>query len=113
MMEEIVEGEDSVDATMEKMRVLDKKFRRACKQIMLLNQCIEDKQTRYNRAHRNNQRSWRYTLRLQLATLEGMRNMFYEYAHKRADELEALQDAMVEAGMLSETEEDLEWSDSD
>ena len=61
----------------------DAKFRRACQQIRLLNRRIDDAQVRYDRGYSANQRSYRYTLRLQLATLEGTRNMFYEYACRR------------------------------
>ena len=92
----------------------DHKFRKACQQIRLLNHRIEDTQARYDRAYSNNQRSYRYTLRLQLATLEGMRNMFYEYACCRADELEELQEKLIAAGYISDTsdtEEEMEyWS---
>ena len=105
----------NVDETIAKMRALDSKFKLACKQILVLNQRIKDKQVRYNRAYKVNQRSWRYTLRLQLATMEGVRNMFYEYAYKRADELEALQDILEEAGVMEsgddEEEDDMEWDD--
>lgn len=88
----------------------DRKFRRACQQIRLLNHRIEDAQIRYDRAYATSRRSFRYTCRLQLATLEGMRNMFYEYACNRADELEALQEDLIAAGLISDssdTEEDM------
>ncbi|KAI0240625.1 hypothetical protein LSAT2_008627 [Lamellibrachia satsuma] len=80
------------------IRQLDRKFRRACDQILLLNNQIEDLQTRYDRAMKANRRSFRYSLRLRLATLEGVRNMFYEYASRCADELEELQNQLIEAG---------------
>jgi hypothetical protein len=89
----------------------DRKFRLACQQIRLLNHRIEEAQIRYDRAYTINQRSFRYTCRLQLATLEGMRNMFYEYACHRADELEVLQEELIGAGLISEssdTEEEME-----
>lgn len=91
-------------------RLTDRKFRRACQQIRLLNHRIEDAQVRYDRAYKTNRRSFRYTCRLQLATLEGMRNMFYEYACSRADELEALQEDLIAAGLISDssdTEEEM------
>lgn len=96
---------------MAKMQGLDRKFRRSCNQIVLLNQRIKDKQARYDWALRAQQRSWRHSLRLQLASLEGLRNAFYEYAARRADELEVLQEALVEEGILSDTEEDLDWDE--
>lgn len=104
-----MEATHSSEEVIAKMRLLDRKFQHSCRQIMLLNHRIKEKQRRYDRAYKEHQRSWRYTLRLQLATMEGMRNMFYEYAYRRADELEALQDELVNAGIMSDTEEDLDW----
>lgn len=74
---------------------IDRKFRKACSQIVLLNNEIEALQARYNRTMKNNRRSFRYSIRLRLATLEGIRNMFYEYASRMADELEELQERVV------------------
>ena len=87
-------------------RSLDKKFRKACHHIRMLNRHIEDVQIRYDRAFSAGQRSFRYTHRLKLATFEGMRNMYYEYACRRADELEAMQDCLIHRGMISGSDSD-------
>ena len=94
--------------TIAKLRDQAHKFKKACRQIIILSHRIKDKQTRYDRAYTKNQRVWRYSLRLQLAVLEGMRNMFLEYAYRRADEIEALQDVLVAEGLMSDTEEELD-----
>ena len=52
---------------------------------------IEETEIHYNRSQAENRRSYRYILRLKLCTLEGVRNMFYEYAYAKADELEKMQ----------------------
>jgi len=91
-------------------RCLDKKFRKACHHIRMLNRQIEEVQIRYDRAFSSGRRSFRYTHRLKLATFEGMRNMYYEYACRRADELEKMQDCLIERGMISESDSD---SDAD
>ena len=91
-------------------RTLDKKFRRSCHHIRMLNRHIEDIQIRYDRAFASGRRSFRYTHRLKLATYEGMRNMYYEYACRRADELEKMQDCLIQRGMISESDSD---SDAD
>ncbi len=83
-------------------RLLDVKFRRACHHIRMLNRRIEEVQVRYDRAFASGQRSFRYTHRLKLATLEGMRNMYYEYACLRADELEQMQDVLIRQGFISD-----------
>lgn len=54
----------------------DGKFQRACAQVLLLNNMVQDLQTRYDRAVAQNMRQYRYTLRLRLCTVEGLRNMY-------------------------------------
>ena len=53
-------------------------FRKACHHVNLLDQKLDALTCRYQRAE--NQKGFRYNLRLQLATLEGMRASYYEYA---------------------------------
>ena len=88
---------------MTSFRVLEKKFQKACHHIRVLNRHIEQIQTRYDRAFLSARKSFRYTYRLKLATYEGMRNMYYEYATRRADELEKMQDLLIHGGMISES----------
>ena len=35
--------------------------------------------------------------------------MYYEYAYQRADELDATQDQLVSVGVLSDSEEEIDW----
>ena len=77
----------------------DGKFQSACAQVLLLNNTVQDLQTRYDRAVKENLRQYRYTLRLRLCTVEGLRNMYYEYACQSADEIEALEDTMRQLGV--------------
>ena len=65
----------------------ERRFRRACDQIVLLNQKLGEVQKRYKNARRTNNRSFRYNLRLKLAVLEGVRNMYYDYAYAKADQV--------------------------
>ena len=84
----------NMDTTKEqiyKIRDLNKKFRLSCTQLIHINNLIEETEVRYNRSQQVNHRSYRYILRLKLCSLEGVRNMFYEYAHAKADELEKMQ----------------------
>ena len=77
----------------------DAKFQKACAQVLLLNNMVQDLQTRYDRAVKENMRQYRYTLRLRLCTVEGLRNMYYEYVWQGADESEALEDTMRQLGV--------------
>lgn len=65
----------------------ERRFRRACEQIVLLNQKLEELQRRYNRAKDINQKSFRYSLRLRLSVLEGIRNTYFDYAHAKAEQV--------------------------
>ena len=67
-----------------------RKFRRACKQIILLNQHISDLKHRYNRAAKMQRKSFRCSLRLRMATYEGVRNMIYEYATRCLEDIERM-----------------------
>lgn len=84
----------------ERLLALNEKFKRVMAQIRLLNHEIKEKQVRYDRAYENDQMSWRYTLRIQIATLEGVKSMFLEYGFKLADDLEGLQNSFVQDGVL-------------
>ena len=86
----------SVEELVFEMRQMDRRFKRACQQLVILNNAIKEIQTKYDRAVRANQRSCRYLTRLRLVTLEGVRNMFWEYANSRADLLDEMQDRLME-----------------
>ena len=70
--------------------IVEYKFRKSCEQIKLLTRRLDLLQIRYNKAKRDDMKSFRYTQRLQLATVEGTRNMFYEYAVRQATEVTRL-----------------------
>ena len=59
------------------MNVLNEKVYYACSQVKLLNQEIDLLNIRYLKALTNKEPSFRYSLRLQLATHEGVRGLFY------------------------------------
>ncbi|KAL8578164.1 hypothetical protein ACOMHN_051719 [Nucella lapillus] len=63
----------------------EKSFKRACEQIIHLNRRLDEMAKRYDKASRENHRSFRYSLRLRMAVSEGVRNMYYEYAANKAD----------------------------
>ena len=72
------------------------KFRRACIQLTLLNKQLGDMKERYSQAKADNFGCFRYNLRLKLAVIEGVRNMYYDYAYVYA-----------KAEMVSELRHDL------
>ena len=83
--------------TYEAYMFLEHKFEKACTQLKTLNGKITQTQMRYNRAASVNRRSFRYNLRIQLVELEGVRNMFYMYAKKKAQELDEMKQTILES----------------
>ena len=65
----------------------ERRFKRACEQIVQLNYSLDGLQQRYNKAKKANNKSFRYSLRLRIAVVDGMRNMYYDYAHKKAESI--------------------------
>ena len=68
----------------------ERRFKRACEQIVQLNYSLDALQQRYTKAKKDNNRSFRYSLRLRIAVVDGMRNMYYDYAHKKAETIAEL-----------------------
>jgi hypothetical protein len=66
------------------------RFKRACEQVVLLNDKLEGLQRRYDKARQENHRSFRYNLRLKMASVEGVRNAYYEYACEKAEKIAEL-----------------------
>lgn len=66
------------------------RFKRACEQVVLLNDKLEGLQRRYDKARQDDQRTFRYTLRLKMASVEGVRNAYYEYACEKAEKIAEL-----------------------
>ena len=62
----------------------EQQFQYASDQITILNREITILQKRYKQMTSENQRSFKYNIRLKLATLEGVRCVFYRYAEQKA-----------------------------
>ena len=90
------------------IRALNKPFRIACSQVILLNHKIEAAKARYDRARASGRLSFRYSNRLKLTSLEGVRNLIYEYARQKCEEIESLQEKL-----RNMTNGDFEYSDSE
>ena len=98
--------------TMEKSNIhaelyeAENRFRRSCEQIILLNSKLDDLQLRYDKARIVNHKSFRYNLRLKMATVEGVRNSYYEYACWKAETVAELSRRLADFSMDSENEEE-------
>lgn len=80
------------------------RFKKACEQVVLLNDKLEGLQRRYDKARQENHRSFRYNLRLKMASVEGVRNAYYEYACEKAEKIAELR-YYVSANSNSDSEE--------
>ena len=79
---------------LQELQDVERRFFKCCQQIVLIDQKLDIVQTRYNRADKDNFRSLRYSLRLQLATVEGVRNAYYEYAKSKAQKMAQLRQVL-------------------
>ena len=97
------------------IRTRNKVFRRACSQVILLNHKIESAKAHYDRARAVKRLSFRYSNRLKLTSLEGVRNLIYEYACVKCEEIENLQARLrqLTGGVYDFTETDDSESDSE
>ena len=87
-------------------------FRKACQQVFVLNQQVEQTTTRYNEADAAENKVLRYNIRLRLSVLEGVRNMFYEYAAKKAADIVDLQNRVLESdSFISDDDSDSDLSE--
>jgi len=101
-------SDDYSNNLLDQLKQMNKKFRLSCNQVVILNNEIEYLQNRYDKAVEDHRRSFRYFLRLKIATLEGVRNMIYEYACRRADQLDTMHEQLLRDGII---EEELDLSD--
>ena len=96
---------------------MDAKFKRACEQVLLINTYIQSLQCRYDRASKNELRTYREFLRLRICTAEGIRNVFYQYATQLADTISVKEDTLRQLGfepivLYPEADEDMDlWAD--
>ncbi|KAK6177889.1 hypothetical protein SNE40_012763 [Patella caerulea] len=63
------------------------RFHRAYEQIVLLDNKLKDLQVRYNRAKRDGNRSFCYTIRLKMSGVQGVRNVYRQYIEKKAEQI--------------------------
>ena len=86
----------------------ERRFRRACEQIVQLNYKMGDLEHRYKKAKTEGRRTFRYSLRLRLAAVEGLRNMYYDYAHQKAQSVADLRQELFgeDVQILSDDTED-------
>ena len=110
-----VTGEE--ERLLAQMNSLNRKFTHACQQIMLINNNIRKLQCRYERAQRDNQRSFRYCLRMRIATLEQYRLVYYnflcEQEYSLAGILRQLSQGGLGGGGGDEEDEDEEEDEED
>ena len=92
---------------------LDIKFRTACRQVTILNERVIEAQNRIDRLNAVDRHSFRYCLRLRLIVLEGVRNVYYEYATRCAASLDDLYLDLMESSYYRTADSDDDAYDTD
>jgi len=98
------------DEIQERVVTCENYFRRACSQIVFLNNRLNAITLRYTRAKEQKRKSFRYSLRLRLAVVEGLRNMYYDFAKVQAIEIKKLK-AELDGHIIDEISDDGESTD--
>ena len=98
----------NIPEIMDQYSKLQAKFQQACSQVILLNNKIVDANVRYTQASKSTNKTFMYTGRLKLMTLEGVRNTIYEYAARLADVIDEEQEKLVAMGLMQEEYEPME-----
>ena len=88
----------------QRLRVVERKFKTSARQVSVLDRQMDRLQARYKRAYDSKTKAVFNSFRLQLSTLEGVRQVFYLYACERAAEKSRLQEEMREE-LMRKTEE--------
>ncbi|WAR07230.1 hypothetical protein MAR_017188 [Mya arenaria] len=89
------------------------RFQKACDQIVLLNHRLGEVQKRYKMAKRSNNKAFRYNLRLKLAVIEGVRNMYYDFAYSKAERVAELRRELFDESVEIVSGSDSEYSSDD
>ena len=72
---------------------VDAKFQKACWNLKKINLLMDEQQTRFQRAQSKGQRSFLYNQRIRLCVLEGIQDVYYEYAYRLAHTLDNMRQA--------------------
>lgn len=89
-----------------KLQKAELSFQKACEQIVFFNKQLDDLQIRYDRANKEGNKAFRYSLRLKIAAGEGLRNTYYEYARCKADLITSLRSTLFGPEQQYETDSD-------
>ena len=81
---------------------MNRKLRLACRQVVLMNNEMGCLRNRYDGAVDCSGRDLSCFLRLKIATVEGIRNMFYFYESQHADGVDALHVGLLGEGVIGE-----------
>ena len=79
----------------EEMNILNNKVYIVCTQVKLVNQQIQLMNIRYEKALKMEQPSFRYSLRLRLATYEGVRGQLLQYARMIANKMDVIEETIL------------------
>ena len=80
----------------EHYRQLQCKFQRACQQVILLDNRINDMELRLERMLASGRRAHSFIVHFNLATMDGVRNMMNEWAIRAEEELDELHNKIVQ-----------------
>lgn len=93
---------------LELLQEAERKFDKACQQIIILDHQINDLETLYKRSVKSKKNAFRYNLRLKLSVITGVKMMYHHYAGTQAEEINR-----IRRSLRSYFVTDMENDDSD
>lgn len=94
-----------------KLMKAEKAFDVAERQYRLLSIRRDETEKRYQKACKHGYRSFRYSLRMRLAVLNGVREVYYNYVMKKAEEMRSFRQHLSE--YQSDSDYYIEYEDED
>jgi hypothetical protein len=91
---------DPVSCLIAQIRHADRRFKKVSRQVTILNNKIASTRDHYDRACRDGRKTFACKRSLQLTTYQGVRQMYFEYAAQRCEEIQQLCDTLWEVAGL-------------
>ena len=77
------------------------KFNKACCQLIMLDQHMNDLQNSYTSSLDNDRKTFKIVYRMQLATLEGTHNAYIEYIERQIEKIKKLKRSINQENMVA------------
>jgi hypothetical protein len=97
----------SVEELKNQLKKATIKFDKACRQLITLDQHMNDLQNSYSSSLENDRKTFKILYRMQLATLEGTHNAYIEYIERQVEKIKKIKRLLFNDNNVSTTNNDI------